>query len=778
MLESIPENEMPFLPKEDETKQTTRYDKQNGQTTRILLVAVALVSALVSALGIIILHNLLPTSPISSSINPQRQELLPSLNLPPLGDVLRAFKGDSTYYAQDMNTSREAWMSLFPPGMGYVSMDNIKDAGDIPQIFQDMSTDGSGRFCIAAFHQLHCLFLIYADFRRAMNRELSHTDAQSLRSSHSLHCFDYLRESIMCSADSALEPFLADTQGNGVDGFGSVHQCRDFKSLSEWIGVDEKACALVRENYTTNSIHAELPSGYMNLQGEMCLGNPLDQCVLNNAVLPAPEPGQGVSCNQGSVPSYYIDVREALDVNAALNFSRKHRVPLAIKNSGHDYMTRNSQKGSLALWVHNLQDLSFYDDFVPEGCTADTGVGLAITAGTGVSTNDLYNFANEHGSTFIGGYSPTVAASGGWVLGGGHSVLSPVYGLGADRVVEFKIVTPDGVLRVANQCQHEDLFWALRGGGGGTFGVVLEATHRVEPSMPVAIANIRLPSNGTAETSMNWIELMARQSLTWGQQGWGGHAGGLYLTYMNPVPDIANLTDRGIAARDSMSAATKFALSVGGTSVVEVLPNFLDAWNKYVIPGALTTAGVIRVLATRLIPRKLFEDEAGIAKLMGFMAAAQGLGFDPRNFYCPVDTPFVYGNGSKPESKKTSVQPAWYNSLWDVSTSLTIPWNASYAERLQNMTALTRVTVLAEELTGDDGGTYLNEANPFTPNWRESWWGDNYAALLDIKKKYDPEGLLKCWKCVGFEDEDISTDRFSCQGKLQLDVDRNLGIIE
>ncbi|KAI0120799.1 FAD-binding domain-containing protein [Hypoxylon sp. NC0597] len=566
---------------------------------------------------------------------------------------------------------------------------------------------------------------------------------------------------------------------------GRLHAARPFAlpcySLynGNAIAVDEAACSLIRDNYTTNSIRADAPNGYLNLQGEICLGDPLDQCTLDNTIIPAPEPAMGTSCNQGSVPSYYIEVETISDINTALNFTREYRVPLVIKNSGHDYMTRNSQKGSLALWMHKLQDLAFRENFVPEGCPDDFNVGRAITAGTGVSTNDMYEFAHKHESTFVGGYSPTVAASGGWVLGGGHSVLSPVYGLGADRVVEFKIVTPDGVLRVANQCQHEDLFWALRGGGGGTFGIVLEATHRVESSMPVAVADIRLPTNTTEDTALDWIELMARQSLAWGKQGWGGHAGGLYLTYMNPMPAIANLTDGGIAARSSMNAATEFALSIGGTSVIEVLPSFLDVWNKYVLPGALTTAGVTRVLATRLIPRRLFEDESGITKLMEFMVAAQKLGFDPRNFYCPADTPFVangatkldVGNGTKPA---TSVQPAWYNSLWDISTSLTLAWNASYAERLQNMTAMTKSTILAEELTGTDGGTYPNEANPFTPNWRESWWGSNYEALLEIKKKYDPEGLLKCWKCVGFEDEDISTDMFSCQGKLQLDINRRL----
>ncbi|KAI0098116.1 hypothetical protein F4776DRAFT_532112 [Hypoxylon sp. NC0597] len=238
MLERVPENEVPFLPKENEALHTARRDNQNGRISRFLLVAVALVSALVSAVGTIIMHNILPASPSAFRTSSPRLELLPLLNLPPLGSVLRTYIGEPAYYAKDLNTSREAWMSLFPPGMGYVSMENIKDAGDIPRIFQDMSTDGSGRFCVAAFHQLHCLFLIYTDFRRALGGELAHVDAHSLHDTHSLHCFDYLRESIICAADSALEPFRSPfdggTQGNGVDGFGSVHQCRDFKQLFDW----------------------------------------------------------------------------------------------------------------------------------------------------------------------------------------------------------------------------------------------------------------------------------------------------------------------------------------------------------------------------------------------------------------------------------------------------------------------------------------------------------------------------------------------------------------
>ena len=453
-------------------------------------------------------------------------------------------------------------------------------------------------------------------------------------------------------------------------------------------------------------------------------------------------------------------------------------MPLSVKNSGHDFMTRNSQKDSLALWVQGLDGLTYHDDFVPEGCDASSpGVGRAVTAETGASTQDIFSFTSSHGSMFIGGYTPTVAASGGWVLGGGHSVLSPVYGLGVDRVVQFKILTPDGVLRVVNQCQHEDLFWALRGGGIGTFGVVLEATHRVEPSTPIAVANIRLPQNATMDTSLKWVEQAARDSLRWGRQGWGGHLGGLYLTYMNPVPAIANLSDGNAAAQESMRNATEFALSLGGTSVVEVLPNYMDVWNKYVLPGALATAGTIRLGTSRLIPQRLFADDAGIAKIMDFLSATRDAGFDPRQLYLPIDTPFVAEESHYADPTDVRPTPAgavntvWYDSLWHVTLSRFVPWNATYAERLQSVKDILEVTRLGEELTGADGGAYVNEADPFTQDWRQAWWGDNYARLVEIRNKYDPEGLLQCWKCVGFEDEDVLSERFKCQGKLQRDAD-------
>lgn len=362
-------------------------------------------------------------------------------------------------------------------------------------------------------------------------------------------------------------------------------------------------------------------------------------------------------------------------------------------------------------------------------------------------------------------------------------MLSPVYGLGADRVVEFDVVTPDGVRRTANACQHTDLFRALRGGGvGAAFGIVLTATHRLEPRMPVAVAALTLPAAADlgVDTARAWVELQARESLRWGREGWGGHVAGAYLTHVNPLPAMANLSDAGAAAA-SMRTATEFVLAHGGTSVVEVLPDYLAFWNKYVVPGAARTAGQMRFIGSRLVPRTLFADEAGVAALMDYL---RGLGdwFDIRRLYVPVGTPFVATNttttttSGRPVSDDegdnpgTSVHPAWYGALWSLSTGVTVAWNSTYDERLRTLVQLTQATRQLERLTGTAGGAYVNEANPFTKDWREAWWGDQYEFLLGVKRKYDPDHLMNCWKCVGFEDKDVTSKRFQCQGKLQEDI--------
>lgn len=251
---------------------------------------------------------------------------------------------------------------------------------------------------------------------------------------------------------------------------------------------------------------------------------------------------------------FQIDVESAADVQVAYAFSLVTGIHLSIKNSGHDYKGRSSSRHSLSLWVsrslninfnfgwcfhqtRNLQSVwqslhavptptkfSFIDQSQCCICSRRLSCSQIVQCShawrkfdwyqlegflsyyfqAGATWEQVYTFADARNITVIGGYAQTIAASGGWVQGGGHSVLSPNYGLGVDRVVsnpptgsynfwqvwtklEFKVVTPDGRYRVANECQNKDLFWALRGGGGSTWGVVLEASHKAEPQLKLQV---------------------------------------------------------------------------------------------------------------------------------------------------------------------------------------------------------------------------------------------------------------------------------------------------
>ncbi|ROV95181.1 hypothetical protein VMCG_08531 [Cytospora schulzeri] len=534
--------------------------------------------------------------------------------------------------------------------------------------------------------------------------------------------------------------------------------------------MDEALCSQIRENYTSAKFRAETEGVTRNSQSDACLSYPQDQCLLDGTVSPAPLPPQNSSCNQGNLAFYVYTVKYASDITGAFDFARQHEISLSIKNSGHDYMTRNNQRDSLVIWIHQLRNMSYHEKFTPKGCSvAEHNYGKVLTIGTGVSSDDATVFATAHNTTLLVGSSPTVATSEGWVLGAGHSVLSPVYGLGFDRVVQFTIATPDGLLRTANTYQNADLFWTLRGGGGGTFGVVLDATHRVEPVMPFAVADMALPTNVTAQVALEWLTLQADMGLIWGRQGWGGHSAGTYLTYANPMPNVANLGDPS-AAKASMKVATDFNLTHGGTSIVEVLTSWNEVWEKYIKPAAKSVRS-IRILGGRLWPKSMFEIEEGRARVITYAKDVAQHGFDPRDTYIPADLPFLADGAGTDYDTNTSVHPAWYRSLWNYGGGVNIFWNSSYSERLQDIMRVTYMSKKAEDVIGPRGGAYVHESNMFTQNWRSSFLGTNYGRLLEIKNKYDPDMLLNCWKCVGFDEVEVGKTGSRCQTKLQSDAD-------
>lgn len=115
-------------------------------------------------------------------------------------------------------------------------------------------------------------------------------------------------------------------------------------------------------------------------------------------------------------------------MKAGVNFASTNNLRLSIKSSGHDLLGRSTAKNSLLIWTHYLANVTFSESFEVNG----TSVGSAVTVGPGVALNAAYLAAKAQGKIIVGGTAASVAPSGGFVQGAGHSAFSPLFGLAAD----------------------------------------------------------------------------------------------------------------------------------------------------------------------------------------------------------------------------------------------------------------------------------------------------------------------------------------------------------
>jgi FAD/FMN-containing dehydrogenase len=122
---------------------------------------------------------------------------------------------------------------------------------------------------------------------------------------------------------------------------------------------------------------------------------------------------------------------------------------------------RITAPNAMTIWVHNIKGITVADKFRPTGCDYFIGTP-AITFGAGEEMGSLNLAAYQNNLEIISGGQDSVGY-GGYATGAGHGALGPTYGMGADNVLEFQIVSPGGDILTINECQNQDLFWAMRG---------------------------------------------------------------------------------------------------------------------------------------------------------------------------------------------------------------------------------------------------------------------------------------------------------------------------
>ncbi|KAI0708921.1 FAD-binding domain-containing protein [Cerioporus squamosus] len=501
---------------------------------------------------------------------------------------------------------------------------------------------------------------------------------------------------------------------------------------------DAGICTAVIAGYGDPAFRVNEFGSYMNTQWETCQATS-DQCLLDyyNASNPAATTPPRV-CAQGSVPKYYIDVHEPADVQAAFRFSRHTGVPLVVKNTGHDYSGRSSAPGSLALWI------SYDADFISAGCGADHRT-QAVTFGAGVTQGTLYNFAEKNNLTLPGRAELTLGAAGGYLQGGGHGIFANAFGLAVDRALQFKVVTPTGAYLTASACQNTDLYFALRGGGGGTFGVVLEVTTLALPRIAFPAVLITL-GDVDADLRSRWLKFMTSNAVRYAETGWGGfiaHTTG--AIFANP---FLNLTQ----AANEMATLQDFVTNVMmGTFTLSFHPSFLSFLNMYGTTLGTIPVGLPVSASSRLVTVDNFSTEEKRTELAETLDIVLPKSAAPLIF---VVSPYYYKDDGL-----TSVTPAWRRSIWHIPLAGVWNFNTTKQEKQSILQGLSDAIDPLRAIT-PGSGAYQNEADVHEPDHTYSFWGKNYERLVEIKRKYDPHHLLDCWKCV--DSRGPSDARFSC----------------
>lgn len=186
-----------------------------------------------------------------------------------------------------------------------------------------------------------------------------------------------------------------------------------------------------------------------------------------------------------------MNASSASDYQKTIAFIQQHNIRLVIKNTGHDYNGKSTGAGAVAIWTHNIKLMEAIDYH------SSYYTGKVMKMGAGVAVHEAYEFADTKDVLVVGGNCPTVGLVGGYTQGGGHGPLASKFGLGADQVLEWEVVTGTGQLVTATPTQYLDLYWALCGGGGGIYGAVVSLTAKAYPAVAVAAANMTFFNNGS-----------------------------------------------------------------------------------------------------------------------------------------------------------------------------------------------------------------------------------------------------------------------------------------
>lgn len=477
-----------------------------------------------------------------------------------------------------------------------------------------------------------------------------------------------------------------------------------------------------------------------------------------------------------SEPSAYaVAVESSGDIASAVAFAHEHGTRLVVKGTGHDYLGRSAARDSLLVWTHNMREIVVHDAFVPTGAPAGSGVP-AITLGAGTRWLEAYQALAPLGRFVQGGGCTSVGAAGGFTQGGGFGSFSKRFGTAAGNVLEMEAVTAGGDVLIVNELRHSDLFWALRGGGGGTFAIVSNVTFKTHP-MP---STIGVMAGTIRASSAESYRLLVRELVRlfpdldnehWGEQIRFGpdDTVELSMTVLDLGDDEAQAVWQPLLdwidespeefASDAFVASVPFSGFWDPHSWEELAPDMIRRDDRPGQPGELywwatnqrEVSQYIDAYQSRWLPLVAFSEEPDVLAEALFAASRHHHFSIHANKGLSGAAPDVLA-----QDRRTSINPVAFDAAGLVIMVSTQPetYPGVRGHEPDRAASLVRARQVSEGMAQlravtPGSGSYVNEADYFEPDWQHSFWGANYPRLLDVKQRYDPANLLRVHHGVG-----------------------------
>jgi FAD/FMN-containing dehydrogenase len=480
------------------------------------------------------------------------------------------------------------------------------------------------------------------------------------------------------------------------------------------------------------------------------------------------------------VSEYAVLARNSADVAAAVNFARSHRLRLVVKGGGHSYLGASNAPDSLLIWTRAMRSVELHDRFVPRGGDGRIDPEPAVSVGAGAIWLDAYEAVTTRAGRYVQGGGCTTVGVAGLVQGGGFGSFSKGFGSAAASLLEAEVVTADGAVRIANAVRNPDLFWALKGGGGGTFGVITRLTlrtHALPTYFGEATATITAASDLGYRALVGQMISFYRTSLLnphWGEQ----------ISFQPGRQISINMVFQGLTQAQAQQTwapmfdwVTARPADYTLTSPVVLALPAKDFWNPAVlkqVPGVIDfddrpgapkgnffwasdadeVGQVLHAYQSTWLSHRLLAPEHQPRLIDALIRGSQ---IWPVTLHCNkglAGAPADALRWTADTSTNPAVLDAFALAIVAANEPPAYPGVAGHEPHLaqgrQDARAVAAAIALLKALAVRPA-SYVNETDFFETDWQTAFWGKHYARLKTVKNHYDPGGLFYVHHGVGSE---------------------------